>query len=161
MYAPTPLGAPRKFLTPPRPVPGRPRPTCKFSALYLENCANALRQTETETDRQTDIQTILFIDIDYVVLLNANLYLYSKKLSKWTYYLVQCQFIGSMLIRNRMRQLVYTRMEIFSVVYFSQKGYLYIVAMRSKRIFDPKLFILFIRALAQLPAETLYKRSFC
>ena len=48
-----------KFLTPPRPVPGRPRPTCKVSALYLENCANASRQTETETDRQT----ILFIDI--------------------------------------------------------------------------------------------------
>ena len=40
-----------QFLTPPRPVPGRPRPTCKVSALYLENCANASRQTET--DRQS------------------------------------------------------------------------------------------------------------
>ena len=43
------------ILTLPRPVPGRSWPTCKVSALYLENCANALRQTETET--------ILFIDI--------------------------------------------------------------------------------------------------
>ena len=55
---PTPPHGPPQFLTPPRPV--RPRPTCKFSALYLEvHCANALRQTETETDRQT----ILFIDL--------------------------------------------------------------------------------------------------
>ena len=51
---PPPPGAPPKFLTPPRPVPGPPRPTCKVSALYLENCANALRQTETDRQRQTD-----------------------------------------------------------------------------------------------------------
>ena len=57
-----PPRAPRNFLTFPRPVPGRPRPTCKVSALYLENCANASRQTDRQTDR--DRQTILFIDID-------------------------------------------------------------------------------------------------
>ena len=56
VYAP---GAPPKFLTHPRPVPGRPRPTCKFSALYLENCANALRQTDRDRDRQTDRQSSL------------------------------------------------------------------------------------------------------
>ena len=56
-----------KFSTPPRPVLGRPRPTCKVSALYLENCANASRQTETETETETDRQTILFIDIDIPV----------------------------------------------------------------------------------------------
>ena len=47
------------ILTPPRPVPSRPRPTCNVSALYLENCANSLRQTETDRDRQA----ILFIEI--------------------------------------------------------------------------------------------------
>ena len=57
-----PPGAPSKFSTPPRPALGRPRPTCKVSALYLENCANALRQKDRQ--RQTDRQTILFIDID-------------------------------------------------------------------------------------------------
>ena len=51
---PPPPAALPQFLTLPRPVPGRPRPTCKVSALYLENCANALRQTETERERQTD-----------------------------------------------------------------------------------------------------------
>ena len=51
---PNPPVYPPNLLTHPRPVPGRPRPTCKVSALYLENCANALRQTETETE------TILF-----------------------------------------------------------------------------------------------------
>ena len=60
---PTHPGAPPQSLTPPRPAPGRPRPTCKVSALYLENCANALRQK----DRQTDRQTILFIDIDFML----------------------------------------------------------------------------------------------
>ena len=53
-------GAPPNFLTPPRPVPGRPRPTCKVSALYLENCANALRQTETDRQRQTDRDNPLY-----------------------------------------------------------------------------------------------------
>ena len=52
-------GAPPKFLTPPRPATGCFRPTCKVSALYLENCANALRQKDRDRDRQT----ILFIDI--------------------------------------------------------------------------------------------------
>ena len=45
-------GAPPKFLTSPRPAPGCPRPTCKVSALYLENCMNALRQRDRQ--RQTD-----------------------------------------------------------------------------------------------------------
>ena len=55
---PPPPGEPPNFVTPPRPAPGRPRPTCKVLALYLENCANASRQTDrTETedrDRDTD-----------------------------------------------------------------------------------------------------------
>ena len=66
VYAPRPPppGAPPKFVTPPRPAPGRPRPTCKVSALYLENCANASRQTDRDRDRERQRQTILFIDID-------------------------------------------------------------------------------------------------
>ena len=42
--APPPPRAPLQFLTHPRPVPGRPRPTCKVSALYLENCVSALQR---------------------------------------------------------------------------------------------------------------------
>ena len=36
------------ILTPLRPRPGSPRPICEDSARYLENCANALRQTERD-----------------------------------------------------------------------------------------------------------------
>ena len=58
--------APSTFtiLTIPRPVSGCSRPTCKVSALYLKNCANALRQTQTES--------ILFVDID----INTRVYMY-------------------------------------------------------------------------------------
>ena len=41
MYAPSPeatLMAPPQFSTALRPVPGSPQPTCKVSAVYLENC---------------------------------------------------------------------------------------------------------------------------
>ena len=60
LISPRPLaGAPLAILTPPRPVPGPPRPTCKVSALYLENCANASRQTETDKQTKTDRQSSL------------------------------------------------------------------------------------------------------
>ena len=45
------------ILSPPRPVPGCPRSTCKVSALYLENCANALKQTDGRTGGRTDGRT--------------------------------------------------------------------------------------------------------
>ena len=45
VYPSTP-GALTKIITPPRPTPGHPRPTCKVSPLYLENRANALRQKD-------------------------------------------------------------------------------------------------------------------
>ena len=38
------------ILTLPRPAPGRPRPTCKVSALFFDNCANALRQKDRQTE---------------------------------------------------------------------------------------------------------------
>ena len=60
--APPPPRAPTQFLTPPRPVPGRPRPTCKVSALYLENCASALRiwDRQRQRQRQTDRDVPLY-----------------------------------------------------------------------------------------------------
>ena len=54
--SPAPRRSTPTILIPPRPVPGRPRPTCKVSTLYLENC----ECIETDIQRQT----ILFIDID-------------------------------------------------------------------------------------------------
>ena len=65
MCIPTPRCTPKIF-TPPRPAPGRPRPTCKVSALYLENCANASRQTETDNPLHRYRYGYMWnVDIDY------------------------------------------------------------------------------------------------
>ena len=51
---PPPPGAPPTFLTPPRPVPGRPRPYLQsFSSVSCTLC----ECIETDRDRQTDRQT--------------------------------------------------------------------------------------------------------
>ena len=47
------------FLTPPRPVPGRPRPTCKVQLCILKT-------VRMHRDRQRQRQTIFFIDIDII-----------------------------------------------------------------------------------------------
>ena len=51
LYSQAPWGAVESS-TPPRPAPESPWPVWEVWTSYLENCANALRQTET--DRQTD-----------------------------------------------------------------------------------------------------------
>ena len=96
---PTP-GALVKLLMPPRPSPGRPRPTCKVSALYLENCANALRQKDRQTETDRDRQTILFIDIDIshnVINLTHDLYAVDVFLSNSCPAYVYCETIIAMI----------------------------------------------------------------
>ena len=63
LYSQAPWGT-VESLAPPRPAPESPWPVWEVWTSYLENCANALRQTDRDRQRQTDRQTILFIDID-------------------------------------------------------------------------------------------------
>ena len=74
---PTPQpGAPSKFLTLPRPAPGCPRPTCKVSALYLENCANALRQKDRQRQTDNPLYIYIYIYIIYIYILYVYIYIY-------------------------------------------------------------------------------------
>ena len=63
-----PFGGTVESSTPPRPAPESPWPVWEVWTSYLENCANASRQTDRDRDRQRqrERQTILFIDIDKI-----------------------------------------------------------------------------------------------
>ena len=50
-----PLGGTVESSTPPRPAPESPWPVWEVWTSYLENCANALRQTDRQTDRDGDV----------------------------------------------------------------------------------------------------------
>ena len=58
--------------TPPRPVPESLWRTFKVSTLYLENCANALRQTDIDIDGKLYLSYVAYVYNGEIVLLIGN-----------------------------------------------------------------------------------------
>ena len=83
MYAQAALPGALKFLTPLRPVPGSPQPTCKVSALYLENCANALIQTEIGLSSGSIVDNNSYLRSNEVIYYAVISYLSASKRFFW------------------------------------------------------------------------------